>query len=130
MGTSKREQWPSDLERGRSRFQAWRGQRKPGGRVPQPLWGMAIRLAKAHGVSRTAAVLRLDHYRVKQRTEAAAREEPPRGPASVESAPPVPVGKQCRFELDNGAGATMRVHLVGFDAADLEALSRGFWGAL
>ncbi len=130
MGTSKREQLPPDLERGRSRFQAWRGQRKPGGRVPQPLWEMAIRLAKAHGVSRTAAVLRLDYYRLKQRTEAAAGEEPPRGPAFVELTPPVPVGKQCRFELDNGAGATMRVHLVGYDAADVEALSRSFWGAL
>ena len=37
--------------------------------------------------------------------------------------------KRCRFELDNGSGATMRVHLVGYDAADVEALSRGFWGA-
>ena len=32
------------------------------------------------------------------------------------------VAKQCRFELDNGAGATMRVQLVGYDAADVEAL--------
>ena len=40
------------------------------------------------------------------------------------------VGKHCRLELDNGAGATMRVQLVGYDAADLEALSRSFWNAL
>jgi hypothetical protein len=40
------------------------------------------------------------------------------------------VAKQCRFELDNGAGATMRVQLVGSDAADVEALSRSFWNAL
>ena len=26
------------------------------------------------------------------------------------------------------AGATLRVHLVGYDAADLEALARSFWG--
>ena len=56
MGTKKRRQLPPDLVRGRSRFQAWRGQRKPGGRIPQPLWAMATRLAKVHGVSRTAAV--------------------------------------------------------------------------
>ena len=57
MGTKQRGQLPPDLVRGRSRFQAWREQRKPGSRIPQPLWATAIRLAKAHGVSRTAAVL-------------------------------------------------------------------------
>ena len=82
MGTKKREQLPPDLVRGRSRFQAWRGQRKAGGRIPQPLWAMAIRLAKAHGVSRTAAVLRLDYYRLKERAEAAANEPRPSGPLS------------------------------------------------
>src|SRR3954452_19136899 len=129
MGTSKREQLPPDLERGRCRLQAWRG-RKAGGRIPQPLWAMAIRLAKTHGVSRTAAVLRLDYYRLKQRAEAVATPPQPSGPAFVELAPPVLVAKQCRFELDNGSGVTMRVQLVGYDAADIEALSRGFWNAL
>jgi hypothetical protein len=38
-------------------------------------------------------------------------------------------GKQCLFELDNGTGATMRVQLTGYDAADVEALARGFWCA-
>jgi hypothetical protein len=32
-------------------------------------------------------------------------------------------------ELDNGAGATLRVQLVGYDAADLEALVHRFWNA-
>ena len=40
------------------------------------------------------------------------------------------VAKQCQVELDNGVGATMRVQLVGYDAADVEALSRSFWDAL
>ena len=69
MGTKKREPLPPDLVRGWGRFQAWRRQRKARGRIPQPLWAMAIRLAKAHGVSRTAAVLRLDYYRLKERAE-------------------------------------------------------------
>ena len=77
MGTSQHQQLPPDLERGRSRFQAWRGQRKPGGRIPQPLWVMATRLAKAYGVSRTAAVLGLDYYRLKQRVELVAGEPSP-----------------------------------------------------
>jgi hypothetical protein len=129
MGTSQRRRLPPDLGRGLSRFQAWRGQRKPGGRIPQALWAMATRLAKSHGVSRTAAILGLDYYRLKKRAEATASEPRSSGPAFVELTSPVVVGKQCRFELDNGAGATMRVQLVGYDAADIEALSRSFWNA-
>ncbi len=130
MGTSKREKLPPDLERGRSRFQAWRAQRKAGGRIPQALWAMATRLAMSHGISRTAAVLGLDYYSLQKRAEAAAGEPQSSRPAFVELPSPVLVGKECRLELDNGAGATMRVHLVGYDAADVEALSRSFWGAL
>jgi hypothetical protein len=129
MGAIERGPLPADLLQARSRFQAWRGRRKVGERIPQPLWTLAVRLAKAHGVSRTAAVLGLDYYSVRKRAEAAAT--PPRsdGPAFVELTSPVLVAKQCRFELDNGAGATMRVELVGYDAADVEALSRNFWNA-
>jgi hypothetical protein len=130
MGTSLHQQLPPDLERGRSRFQAWRGQRKVGGRIPHALWAMATRLAKAHGVSRTAAALGLDYYSLQKRAEAAASEPQSSSPAFVELPSSVMVGKECRFELDNGAGVTMRVHLVGYDADDVEALSRSFWNDL
>src|SRR3954447_25652653 len=112
MGTSQREQLPPDLVRGRSRFQAWRGQRKPGGRIPQPHWAMATRLTKVHGVSRTAAALGLDYYRLKQRAEADSSEPQSSGPAFVELTSPVMVAKQWRLELENGSGASIRVHLV------------------
>ncbi len=128
MGTKKREQVPPDLVRGRSRFLAWRGQRKQGDRIPQPLWAMATRLAKTYGVSRTAKVLGLDFYSVKQRLEAAASTSQASGPAFVEVTSPVLIGKQCHFELDNGAGVTLRGQLMGYDAGDLEALARGFRG--
>ena len=131
MGTKTRRQLPPDLVRGRSRFQSWRGQRKEGSRIPQPLWAIAIRLAKAHGVSRTAATLHIDYYRLKNRAAAAPASEPrPSGPAFVELTPPAIAAKQCQFEFDNGSGATMRVQLVGYDAADIEVLSRSFWSAL
>ena len=90
---------------------------------------MATRLAKAHGVSRTAAALGLDYYRLKERVEVAASEPQSGGPAFVELTSQVLVARQCRFELDNGAGATMRVQLVGSDAAEVEALARRFWNA-
>jgi hypothetical protein len=127
MDTSRRRQLPLDLERGRRRFQEWRGQRKAGGRIPQALWTMAARMAKVHGVSRTAGALGLDYYSVKKRAEAVAGESRSSGTPFVELTAPVPVGKQCLLELDDGAGVTMRVQLVGYDAAEVEALARGVW---
>ena len=130
MGTRQRRELPKDLAQARSRFEDWREQRPGSRRIPQPLWALAVRLASTHGVSRTATALGLGYYSLKQQIEAAAPQPPPCGPAFVELPPPVVVvGKQALFELDNGAGATMRVQLLGYDAADLEALARRFWGA-
>jgi hypothetical protein len=130
MGTSQHGQLPPDLGQGQRRFQAWRKERKPGGRIPQPLWAMAIRLAKIHGVSRTSAALGLDYYSLKKRAEGAAAPPQLSGPAFLELTPAVMVPRQCRLELDNGSGAILRVQLVGYDAADVETLSRSLWDAL
>ena len=129
MGAIERGSLPADLERARSRFQAWRGRRKIGTRIPRTLWALAVRLAKTHGVCRAATALGLDYYSLKKRTESPATPRQPDGPAFVELTPPVLVAKQCQFELDNGAGAIMRVQLVGYDVGDIEALSRSFWNA-
>ena len=129
MGTHQRGELPKDLAQARSRFGAWRERRHGGRRIPQPLWNLAVQLASQHGVSRTATALGLDYYNLKKQAEAAAPQPPPCGPAFVELPPPVVVGKQALFELDNGAGATMRVQLLGYDAADIEALACRFWGA-
>jgi hypothetical protein len=90
---------------------------------------VAVRLAKTHGVCRAAAALGLDYYSLKKRTESPATPRHSDGPAFVEFTAPVMAAKQCQVELDNGSGATMRVQLVGYDAADIEALARGFWSA-
>lgn len=129
MRTNQHGEFPKDLAQARSRFEAWR-QRRPGSRrIPQPLWALAVRLARQHGISRTATALGLDYYSLKKRVESTAQEPPSPGPAFVELPAPLVVGKQALFELDNGAGGSMRVQLLGYDAADVEALSRHFWGA-
>ncbi len=128
MGASKRGELPHDLAQARSRFQAWRDRRPAGRRIPPPLWALAVQLVAAHGVSRTAAALGLDYYSLKRRADAAERPKAS-GPAFVELPSPFPLGKQCRFELDNGAGATLRIQLVGYDTADVEALARHLWDA-
>jgi hypothetical protein len=128
MGKREHGRLSSDLARGRCQFQAWRGRCGGRGRIPHELWAVAVRLAKVHGAGRTAEVLGLDHGRLKARAEAGDGEPRSSGPAFVELPSPV-VAKAGVFEFDNGAGVTVRVQLVGYDAADVEALARGFWGA-
>jgi hypothetical protein len=128
MGGRARSEWPKDLARGRSQFQAWRA-RRTAGRIPQTLWALAVRLVRRHGVSRTATALGLDYYSLQKRAQEAADPAPAGGPAFIELPSPVLPGKQAALELDRGAGATLRVHLVGYDAAEVAALARSFWDA-
>lgn len=130
MGAIERGSLPADLVRGRTRFQAWRTRRKVGTRIPRTLWAVAVRLAMTHGVCRAATALGLDYYSLKKRTESPVTPRQSDGPAFFEFTAPATVAKQCQVELNNGSGATMRVHLVGYDAADIEALARGFWSDL
>ena len=129
MRACQRGELPKDLEQGRHQFQAWRERRQGDRRIPQPLWDLAVRLVSRHGLSRTATALGLDYYSLKKRVEASGQPPPAPGPTFVELPAPLVVSKQALFELDNGAGATMRVQLLGYDAADIEALARRFWGA-
>jgi len=129
MRAPQRGEFPKDLEQGRSRFEAWRQRRQGAQRIPQPLWNLAVQLASQHGISRTATALGLDYYSLKKRVEVAGQQPPSPSPAFVELPAPLVVGKQALFELNNGAGASMRVQLLGYDAADVEALARRFWDA-
>ena len=125
MRTGTGGELPQDLLRAQSRFQAWRSQRTARSPIPQHLWDLAVRLAQRHGVSRTATLLGLDYYRLKNRAEQTAPAKP-RRPAFVELPTPLVPGKQCQLELDNGAGTILRVQLLGYEAADLEVLARTF----
>jgi len=129
MNADARDNLPKDLMRGQSRFHAWRGRRRPGERIPRSLWALAVRLANVHGISRTAMTLRVDYYSLKKQAEEVADPPLSSNPAFVELPSPIAVGKQCLFELDNGAGCTMRVQLVGYDTADVAVLTRDFWSA-
>jgi hypothetical protein len=124
MGASK---LPQNLMRGQSLLLAWRGRRKLRARIPLSLWTLAARLAKADGVSRTATAIGPDYYGLKKRVGESSDESRSSKQTFVELPAPRVVGKQCLFEFENGAGATMRVQLVGYEAADVEVLSRGFW---
>jgi len=128
MRTRQRGELPKDLAQARRQFQAWR-ERRQGRRIPQPLWDLAVLLVSQHGLSRTVTALGLDYYSLKKHVEAAGQQPPSPSPAFVELPAPLVVSKQAVFELVNGTGATMRVQLLGYDAADIEALARRFWDA-
>ena len=133
MRTSKRGELPKDLLRARSRFQAWRQRGTAGRRTPSALWALAVRLAKIHGVCRTARVLGVNYHGLKKRAmpalSAAASGSPAQAPSFVELPAPAVLGKQCLFELRSAAGASLRVQLLGYDTADVEALARAVWSA-
>ena len=116
------------LERGRGRFEAWRGSRKVGDRIPDQLWSLAVTLAAAHGVSRTASALRLDYYTLRQRVATRSSDSGSVAPAFIElSPPPLAPSTECVVEFEDGSGARMRVHLRGGEVPDLVALGRSFW---
>ena len=124
----KRREIPASLARGRDRFEAWRGARRSRTRIPDRLWNLAVKLAVAHGLHRTASVLKLDYYSLKKRVEAKNAVASSTTPAFVElSPPPMTAGGECVVEFEDGAGASMRIHLRGCDAPDLVALGRSFW---
>lgn len=120
---------PTPLARGRNRFRAWRRTRKVGTRIPDRLWALAVRLAAVHGLCRTASVLGLDYYSLKKRMNSTdSSKRPPTSPAFVELSPPsLATTGECTIELEDEAGASMRMHLKGYDAPDLAALGHRFW---
>ena len=124
----KRRDVPRPLARGRDRFDAWRRVRKVRTRIPGQLWNLAVKLAVAHGLNRTASVLKLDYYSLKKRVEAKDAATSSTASAFVEVSPlPMPAAGECVVEFEDGAGASMRIHLSGCEMPDLVTLGRSFW---
>ena len=128
MSGRKRHDIPAPLARGRARFESWRRVRAGGSRIPERLWKLAVKLAVAHGLNRTASALRLDYYALKRRVESTNSQARSATPAFVElSPPPVQAPRECVIEFEDHSGATMRVHLRGCEVPDVVALGRSFW---
>jgi hypothetical protein len=67
MGGRKRHEMPPVLARAQVRFRDWRRNRIIGARIPESLWTLAVKLASAEGVCRTASALGLDYYSLQKR---------------------------------------------------------------
>jgi hypothetical protein len=133
MGTSTTRDLPAGLDGIRRRFKEWRRTRRVGSRIPDRLWASAAIVAGRYGISRTANVLRVNYAVLKKHIQpqtAAATSASEEGAATtfLELAHPVSGGPcECALELEDGAGATMRVHLKVATPPDLAALCRSFW---
>jgi hypothetical protein len=143
MDTKRRRDLPARLEGLRRRFEEWRRTRKVRARIPDPLWAAAVKLAGRCGIHRTAKALRVDYYALKKRVEqkaavagtehqaaATASNVPTRAAGAAFLELPAAAwagGGECTLELEDAGGAKLRVHLKGFEAPDLAALSRSFW---
>jgi hypothetical protein len=132
MGTQKTRDVPARLERLRRRFEHWRETHQARSRIPEPLWGSAVKMAGTYGLNRTAKTLRLDYDVLKKRVkqEGVASADPSeKGAATFLELAPSPFAGvcQCTLDLENADGAKMRVCLKSSTMPDLSALSRSFW---
>ena len=130
----------NDAIRVREQLNQWRQDHNGRGRIPAVLWAEATRLAREHGLHKTARLLGLDYYSLKKRmqTESApeSKAEPspamdlPTSPAFVELQPIFPSAAfECILELQNAQGTQLKLHLRGSSAPDLMALSSVFWSS-
>ena len=143
MSTKRTDDLPARLTSLRQRFDRWRRTRKVRSRIPDPLWASAVKAADKYGVHRTAKALRVDYYALKKRAEhkaaiAGTQQKPAAtvataGKAAAEAtflelpAAAWAGSGECTLELEDAGGSKLRVHLKGFEAPDLAALSRSFW---
>ena len=85
-------------------------------------------LARKHGLNRTASALGLKYYSLKKRMEAQVVEPSKGEEAACEfveflTGPVAARSCECMIELDDGSGATVRIHVKGVRMADLASFA-------
>src|SRR5438093_12633868 len=129
METRQAEAIPAEMEELRQQFESWRSTHTHRSRIPETLWAAAAKLARHHGLYRTARALHLDYTKLKTLVvsgSAAKRKEA--APTFVEllSTDRLP---ECIVELENARGKKMRIQLRGIPAPNVAILSRIFWSS-
>ena len=130
MTTQKSSRKPT-LKKVQAKFESWRKTRKSCGPIPESLWDAAISLAGSYSVHQISKGLRLNHTAVKDRVEISRNIIPEEAPQTtfVELPPlnqPMLV-EEFSLDLENKAGAKMKIHVKGHTDIDLLALTQTFW---
>jgi hypothetical protein len=121
-------EFPAALRTARRQFDRWRRQHRPRARLPEELWQRAATLARRHGLNRTASALGLKYYSLKKRMAEPVGEVSEHEETSCEfveflPAPMAAGSYQCTIELDDGRGATVRIHVKGVRMAELASFA-------
>ena len=119
---------PAPLAKARSRFADWRSKRvrrtEP---IAPALWKAAVRCAVRFGIYRTARALGLDYACLKRRVTPAAKVAQQAPSPFVELLPSVRSSQpECVLEIENRAGAKLRLELRGSAIRDVVELARQF----
>ena len=120
----------ASLSEVKEQFKTWRKTRKSPRPIPKKLWAAAVSLTANHSISQISQELVLDYSALKKR--AAVKKNA--GAASMSSAgfievnlePPAAVA-ECIVEMQDIAGAKMRMHFRGKTDFDLLELAKAFW---
>lgn len=123
---------PGEVEGVRGELAAWRGQRRPGQRIPEKLWAGAVRAARRHGLHRVGCALGLDYYQLKRRVGESENALGPKAEVSfVELARGERPGSQavCVVELEKDNGAKLRVSVTDGSRVDWRQVKEAFLGA-
>ncbi len=122
---------PAKLAEGCRHFEQWRSQQKTRGRLPDQLWSLAAELARQYGVSKTARILRLDYYRLKQRSQRPVFKNHTAETPTVQfmelMSDRVHHPVECTVECEQLHKAKIRIQLKGSDWPDLAALCSTLW---
>jgi len=115
----------------KERIDHWRTTREKPGPMPEALWAAAADLSKVHSVSKIANTLSLNYTALKNRVHPEQMDHPvvkEHPPAFIElgigQAPSI---SECMVEMENTAGAKMRMHFRGKTDVDLLELADAFW---
>ncbi len=129
MRRKKPHEVPARLARLEQRLAAWRKTRTLGERIPRSLWKSAAKLASEYGLSRTSSLLKLSYTDLRNHVERHRADTSSSGPFVELSTSSFPLASESMIELEDGAGAIMRIHLKGTEVPDVLALGNSFWNA-
>jgi hypothetical protein len=118
------------LSQVKEQFKTWRKTRKSPRPIPENLWTAAASLTTEHSISQISKELVLDYTALKKRVRVknkdSAASMSPAGFIKVNLEPPA-AAAECIVEMQDIAGAKMRMHIRGKTDFDLLQLAKAFW---
>ncbi len=114
----------------KEQFKTWRKTRKSPRPIPKKLWTAAVSLTANYSLSQISRELVVDYSALKKRAavkkNAGAASMSPADFIEVNLQPPGAVA-ECIVEMQDIAGAKMRMHFRGRPDFDLLELAKAFW---